>query len=177
MIRFVWFTTIRAAAEIIATIAAISAGFRRAIPIPVNGHLSRAVPAPEWRPMCKRSQEVRRLNLGRGFGETVGSIAVSEKDAAGSKSIAGRRFVTNWATQIPSSNHQQCLCQRNGPSLGGRAGAVTPVRHAAGRGACINVGSQCPFLEAGSGSESRTGHLYSGPSVITFSISPASCLK
>ena len=47
MIRFVWFTTIRAAAEIIATIAAITTGFRRAIPIPFNGHRSRGVPALE----------------------------------------------------------------------------------------------------------------------------------
>jgi hypothetical protein len=47
MIRFVWFTRSRTAAETTATIAAITTGFRRAIPIPVNGHLSRGVPALE----------------------------------------------------------------------------------------------------------------------------------
>jgi hypothetical protein len=36
------------------------------------------------------------------LGETVGSIAVSEKDAAGSKRMPGGALVTNWATQIPS---------------------------------------------------------------------------
>jgi len=36
------------------------------------------------------------------LGKAVGSIAVSEKDAAGSKCMPGGALVTSWATQIPS---------------------------------------------------------------------------
>jgi hypothetical protein len=54
MIRFVWFTRSRTAAEITATIAAITTGFRMTISIPVNGHLRCGVPALKVPPYLQK---------------------------------------------------------------------------------------------------------------------------
>jgi hypothetical protein len=52
------------------------------------------------------------------------------------------------------------------PAWGQNAGPVIPMRHATGRGAYINVGSQCPFLARrwntldGLGAEPRAGAIF-----------------
>jgi hypothetical protein len=52
----------------------------------------------------------RRLNpAGFFFGKIVGSIAVSEKNAAGSKCMPGGALVTSWPLKSPASDQEQCL--------------------------------------------------------------------
>jgi hypothetical protein len=68
----------------------------------------------------------------------------------GSKSVAGRRFSLKLGHSNPQHQIKSNVCaklRRNGPSLGGRAGAVIPMRHAAGVALYINVGSHCPSRE------------------------------
>jgi hypothetical protein len=76
------------------------------------------------------------------FGETVGSIAVSEKDAAGSKCMPGGALVTNWATQIPSIGLKamSVSSSKKRPQLGGRGRhSNAPVKGAPMTDVRINV--------------------------------------
>ena len=106
MIRSVWFTRSRTAAETTAIIAAITTGFRRTISIPVNGHLSRAVPALEGASYLQKVAGPKRRQLRRSYRRSKSRIC-SRSSSSMSRIISAVGPLRNSSA---SSRHLASLC-------------------------------------------------------------------